>query len=264
MVTGAAGGIGRAVALRLARDGAHVAVADVREGRAQSTAEAIAATGRHASAHSIDVADPAAWPAFVESVLGHHGHVDILVNNAGIAVLGDFADISPADARRQMEVNFWGVYNGCHFFLPHLLARPEAHIVNISSLFGLIGVPQNSLYCASKFAVRGLTESLMVELAETPVSLTSVHPGAVATDIARDAVYTGDERSHRRGMKAIANGISPEQAADIIVDGMRSRRERVLVGRDAQLMDRIVRWAPSSHRKLTGLLARRIFGRKAT
>ncbi|MFT4627214.1 MAG: NAD(P)-dependent dehydrogenase (short-subunit alcohol dehydrogenase family) [Myxococcota bacterium] len=261
VVTGAAGGLGRALAVELARAGAHVAVADIRPGPIAETADAVRAQGRHASAHVLDVADESAWPGFVDAVLSEHGAADIVVNNAGVALLGNFADIEPADARWQIDVNFWGVYNGCHFFLPHLLTRPRAHIINISSLFGLIGVPQNSLYCASKFAVRGLTESLISELADTSVRLTCVHPGAVATDIAKDARMPGDGMSRRRGEKVIAAGVTPDAAAATIVSGMRARRERVLVGRDARLMDRIVRIAPTGHRRLVRAVAGRIRGR---
>jgi NAD(P)-dependent dehydrogenase (short-subunit alcohol dehydrogenase family) len=170
-------------------------------------------------------------------------------------------DIPYADAKHQIDVNFWGVYHGCRSFLPHLLERPEARIINISSLFGLIGVPSNSLYCASKFAVRGLTESLMSELADTSVRFTSVHPGAVATDIARDASLHGDALSRRRSEKVISNGITPERAADIIVDGVRAGREKVLVGPDAHVMDRMARLAPTGHRYLVRHLATRL-GRK--
>ena len=262
VVTGAASGIGRALTLELARRGAHVAAADIDGDGAEQAAAGVRALGRHASAHALDVGDGAAWPGFVEAVVGAHGAPDLLINNAGVSLLGSFADTSPEDARWQVEVNFWGVWNGVHHFLPLLRERPEAHIVNLSSLFGLVGVPQNSMYCASKFAVRGLTESLITELADTPVRLTSVHPGAVATDIANRARHAGDDVSRRRSSKVIANGVSPEEAARTILDGVQAGRERVLIGRDAAVMDRIVRLAPVRHRWLVRRVAARIRGRQ--
>ena len=181
VVTGASGGIGRAVALELAGRGAHLAIQDLRPEPLEETAEAARAMGRTVLSRVFDVSDGSEMGAFAQAVRSEMGGAHILVNNAGVSLTVPFVEGTLEDFKWVMDVNLWGVVYGCEYFLPQLLAQDEGHLVNLSSLFGFIGVPSQSAYCAAKFAVRGLTESLLLELAHTQVGVTCVHPGAVAT-----------------------------------------------------------------------------------
>ncbi len=185
VVTGAGSGIGRALAQELARRGAHLALADLSEAALADTAAGIAATGRRVTTHVVDVADAARMEAFAEAVVAAHGRVELLVNNAGVSVTGTLEEQSLDDWRWIVGVNFWGVVHGCKFFLPHLRKNREAHIVNLSSMLGFLGMPTQSSYCATKFAVRGLSEALWAELHGSGIGVTSVHPGGVKTNIVR-------------------------------------------------------------------------------
>ncbi|HVW30512.1 MAG TPA: SDR family oxidoreductase [Polyangiaceae bacterium] len=247
VVTGAAGGIGRAVAERLARAGCHLALCDRNESALATTAEAVEALGRRASRHVIDVSKRADMDALAEEVLSYHGGVHVLVNNAGVTVISAFQNQSLDDFEWLMGVNFWGVVYGCKVFLPALLAADEAHIVNLSSVFGILGVPMQTAYCASKFAVRGFSESLRAELSETRVGVTSVHPAGVATNIVRDARYSAlAEGSMKRGLiDRFARGMQPpEVIADRIVTAIRRNESRVLVARGARAIDVLQRASP--------------------
>src|SRR5688500_7008848 len=189
VVTGAASGIGRGIARALARRGADLALADLNEPGLAETATIVSPHGVTVSRHELDVADRAAVAAFPDAVEQAHGRADILVNNAGVAVGGTFVEIAEEDFEWLFEINFWGVVRMTRAFLPLLRRSDEAHIVNISSLFGLIAPPGQSAYCASKFAVRGFSESLRRELeAEgAKIAVTTVHPGGVNTMIAENA-----------------------------------------------------------------------------
>ncbi len=213
VVTGAASGIGRATALELARKGCHLALADVNEDGVGATAEQVRALGRRASSHSVDVADRAAMERFAADVLAEHGAVHIVVNNAGVAILGSFEEHSLEDLDWLLGINLWGVIYGCKLFLPALREADEGHIVNISSVAGFQGLAGMSSYCASKFAVRGLTEALRHEIAQYDIGATSVHPGVIATNIPTAARTTADAlESHRqRGVRAFERfGHSPD------------------------------------------------------
>jgi len=250
VVTGAGSGIGRATAVELARRGADVAVTDVVEERLRSVVSEIESLGQRASSHAFDVADREAWQALHDAVVADRGRVSIVVNNAGVALTGPFMECDPADLDWQLQVNLYGVMHGCHVMLPTLLDQPEAHIVNVSSLFGLISVPDNAAYCMSKHAVKALSECLMVELPRH-VRVTSVHPGAVATRITRDGRYRpGAGMSERATHKVIDNGVAPEQAARLIVDSIEQGSERLLIGRDAKLMAAIRWMMPERNRSL--------------
>jgi NADP-dependent 3-hydroxy acid dehydrogenase YdfG len=251
VVTGAGSGLGRALAIELARRGCDVALTDRDEARLVEVAQAIAALGRRASAHTFDVADRQAWPPFVEAVLADHGRVHLVVNNAGVSLSGPFARCSLDDIGWQLGVNVDGVVHGCHFLLPILQQQEEGHIVNISSIFGLIAMPENSAYCMSKHAVRALTEVLEMELWGTSVRVTSVHPGAVATRIAIDGrLREGGAIDRERAHGLIARGMPPERAAQIVADGIQADRRRIVVGRDAKLLE-LVQWlAPLLYRNL--------------
>lgn len=259
VVTGAGSGLGRALAIELARRGCDVAVTDRDETRLAEVVAAVEACGRRASAHAFDVADRAAWPPFVEAVLQQHERVHLLVNNAGVSLAGPFASCSLDDIEWQLGVNLYGVVHGCHFLLPVLQEQDEAHIVNVSSLFGLITMPENSAYCMSKHAVRSLSEALEMELWGTNVRVTSVHPGAVATRIAVDCRHReGGQIDLERAQEVIARGMPPEQAARIVADGIVADRRRILVGRDAKVLAALQWLMPVGYRGLiVRFLARR-------
>lgn len=253
VVTGAGSGIGRATSVLLAKKGCRVALADVNPQGLEETARLIREQAGSVSTHEVDVADRARMQRFTEEVLSEHAGVHILINNAGVSVNAKFEDHSIEDFEWLMGINFWGVIYGCKFFLPHLLAADEAHIVNISSVFGLVGVPQQSSYCASKFAVRGFTESLRAELSGTRVGVTSVHPGGVATNIAAASRVAGDDKlrqGHERTVKLFRNMLAPERAAEHIVRGIEGRRARVLITRESHLLDLAKRVAPTASNRL--------------
>jgi len=249
VVTGAASGIGRHTAIELASRGCHVALADVNRTGLEEVKAAVLGLGRRATVHEVDVADREAMSAFSEAVMGAHGAVHVLVNNAGVSLTANFVDQSLDDLRWVMDINVWGVVYGCHFFLPHILKQDEGHIVNLSSLFGLIGVPSQSAYCLSKAAVKGFSESLDMELASTHVGLSCIHPGAVATEIVRNGRLRSGVDEARAG-RIIDKGMAPQQAAQIIVDAVSAGRKRVLVGRDAQFISLIQRLFPTYYRRL--------------
>jgi len=259
VITGAAGGIGRAIALSLARRGCHLALADIDEaGLAQSQAQA-AAFGVRVSRHRLDVAVPEDVAALPAQVLSAHGRVDLLVNNAGVALGGYFDQVSETDFDWVMEINFHGVVRMTRAFLPQLVASDDARIVNLSSVFGLISPPGQCAYSASKFAVRGFSNALRHELAATRVGVSVVHPGGVATAIAQNArVSPGLTADELRGRLALAEKLlrmPPAEAGEIIARGVEKRRARILVGRDAVIISLLERLAPVHYWRV---LARRI------
>jgi NAD(P)-dependent dehydrogenase (short-subunit alcohol dehydrogenase family) len=246
-VTGAAGGIGRAIADKLAAAGCHLALCDRNEAGLAETAESVQARGRRASRHVVDVSKRPSMEALVADVLSFHGGAHILVNNAGVTVISTFESQSLDDFEWLMGVNFWGTVYGCKLFLPALLAADEAHIVNLSSVFGILGVPMQSAYCASKFAVRGLSESLRAELSSTHVGVTSVHPAGVATNIVRDARYSARAVGSMRDnlVDRFTKQAQPEEIADRVVEAIRKNRPRVLAARGARVIDTMQRASPA-------------------
>lgn len=262
VVTGAGSGIGRALAWELGLRGCRLALLDSDGGGLADTAARIAGAqaGSPPLVQPVDVSVADQVHTAAEAVLEAYGQVDVVVNNAGIAHGGrPFWELPERDFARVLDVNFWGVVHGTRAFLPHLLPRPAAALVNMSSVFGLIGVARQSAYCASKFAVRGFTESLRMELRERAphVRAISVHPGGVRTAIARNSLPVGQpDDVHRAGVAAFDDRMartSPERAATTIVEGIREGRERVLVGTDARALDLVARLLP---RRYTGLLLR--------
>jgi len=251
VVTGAASGIGRATALRLAREGCTLALVDLDEDRLDETAQSVEALGAKASRHSADVADATRMARLPSEVVAEHEAVHIVVNNAGVSVLKSFEDHSLDDFEWLIGVNFWGVVHGCKFFLPELRKADEGHIVNISSMFGFIGVPGQSSYCASKFAVRGFTESLWAELREGPIGVTSIHPGGVATGIAR-SVRVNSEAARDLLQKSFDDhGHPPEDVAEAILTGIRKNKLRVRTGRESFFVDWAKRLFPVGfHRRV--------------
>ena len=197
-VTGAASGIGRALALELAARGCDLALADRDEAGLQQVAAEIGKdAGRKVSTHRVDVGEPAQIQEFARAAIAAHPGLNIVINNAGVALLGGFNEVDQAQMEWLININFWGVVHGTRAFLPHLSHKPEAHIVNLSSIFGIIAPPGQTAYCAAKFAVRGFSESLRHELAmaNSPVKLSVVHPGGVLTNIVRNSrTGAGDHR----------------------------------------------------------------------
>ena len=252
VITGAASGIGRALALRLAREPvAGIAIADVDADGLAETEKLLGKTNLKTTAHRVDVASETQMRAFAEAVVERHGRATHLINNAGVALGGSFREISLDDMRWLLDINFWGVVYGTKFFLPYLEREKSAHIVNFSSLFGLVAPPGQAAYAASKFAVRGFTETLRHELVGTSVAVSVVHPGGVRTGIADNArigagvVSTAAEIEERK--KKINRNLSrttPERAAEIIVRGIKARNPRIVVGADARLLGFIARVFP--------------------
>lgn len=244
-VTGAGSGIGRALAIELAGRGSHLALSDVDETGLFETVARCEGAGVKVTSHRLDVADRAAVHAWADQVVADHGRVNLIVNNAGVAPAATVESMSHEDFAWLMDIDFWGVVHGTQAFLPHLIAAGEGHVVNISSVFGLISVPSQSAYNAAKFAVRGFTDALRMELdlADSGVSATTVHPGGIKTNIARNArvddsvtEVAGDaEAARRRFDKALIT--TPERAARQILTAVERDRRRVLVGPDAKVVD---------------------------
>jgi short-subunit dehydrogenase len=257
VVTGAASGIGRAVALELARRGAALALSDVNEKGLEETRAMIGAVpSNRIRIDRLDVADAPAIERYAAIVKESLGDADFVFNIAGLTRVGTFEETSLAAFEKVIDVNFWGVVRMTKAFLPQLLAT-KGGVVNISSLFGFIGFPGQTHYCASKFAVRGFSETIAAELAEKGVRVTSVHPGGVATAIARNATLDAlpkgakdrAEIEQRFDKAAIT---SPERAAAIILDGAAKGKRRVVVGRDAKIVSFIQRLFPESYPRVLG------------
>lgn len=247
VVTGAGGtGIGNALARELAARGARLAICDV--AALDTTREQVEALGAQCLAATVDMSDKAAIDGFVADVLAHFGHVDLVVNNAGIA-LGDrtFGELTPEDFERITDVNYWGVVHTTQRFFPHLLERPEAAVVNLSSSQGILALPYLVPYCTTKFAVRGFTDSLRAELKVRGVrhlTVHTVHPGAVATDITLHADYQGD--GSQKFHEALQRGTSADDAARIILEGVRKRRGRIFIS-DGRAQDLLARLLPEHY-----------------
>jgi NAD(P)-dependent dehydrogenase (short-subunit alcohol dehydrogenase family) len=259
-ITGAGSGIGRALALRCVRAGAHVAISDVNQAGLDETAEAgrkAAGAGRVFAAR-LDVGDRDAIYAWAANVRKELGPADVIVNNAGVSLSQTVAEMRDEDFRWLMDINFWGVVHGTRAFLPHLQERPEGHVVNISSVFGIIAVPTQSAYNASKFAVRGFTESLRMELAGTKVRVTCVHPGGIDTNIVANGRHYQDPSGNRTDVATLAKSFrkdartSPDEAARQIVEAILHDQPRLLIGVDAMLIDRMQRLLPATYDRLVG------------
>lgn len=262
VITGAASGIGAALAANLAARGCHLALADRNANGLAQVAAAARARGVTVSEHTLDVANVEALAALPEEVLATHGRVTVLVNNAGVALGGTFDQVTMDDFAWLFDINFWAPVRLTKAFMYVLQREQAAHIVNISSLFGLVAPPGQTAYCASKFAIRGFSESLRHELLGTPVSLTVVHPGGVRTAIASSArVPQGvDPEEARLAAKEFEKLLvtKPEDAAEQIAKAIAARQKRLLIGGDARAVDRIQRLLPASYWKLIGRRTRNV------
>jgi short-subunit dehydrogenase len=254
-VTGAASGIGRALALELAARGCDLALADRDEAGLQQLAAEIGKAGsRKVSVHRVDVGEPDQISDFVTAAIAAHPGLNIVVNNAGVALLGGFNEVDQAQMEWLFNINFWGVVHGTRAFLPHLSTQREAHIVNLSSIFGIIAPPGQTSYCAAKFAVRGFSESLRHELAmaNSPVRLSVVHPGGVLTNIVRNSRTGSAVTDNARRAESIdrfdnAARTTPAAAAQRIVTGIERNQPRILIGFDAQFTDLLQRLRPATY-----------------
>jgi short-subunit dehydrogenase len=267
-VTGAAGGIGRALALELAARGADLALADRDEAGLASVAAEIG-NRQKVTTHRVDVGEPADIAAFAQAAIAAHPSLNIVINNAGVALMGLFSEIDQSQMEWLMNINFWGTVHATRAFLPHLATRPEAHIVNLSSIFGIIAPPGQTAYSASKFAVRGFSESLRHELqmANSPVRLSVVHPGGIATNIARNSrTGSGMTDNARRAesierFEAVAKK-TPQAAAQRIIDGIEKNELRILIGSDARFMDLLQRFRPTTYWAMLAKLIEKRANRK--
>lgn len=261
VVTGAGSGIGRALTLELVRRGARVAISDWDGAGLEETARQAVELGGDVRSDVLNVAEREAFIAYAASVREQFGNANLIFNNAGIAFTGDVEESEFKDIDRVMDVDFWGVVNGTKAFLPQLIASGDGHVVNTSSIFGLFAMPSQSAYNAAKFAVRGFTESLRQEMLvnRRPVKVTCVHPGGIKTNIARNAGQA-EGRNHDNlaaSFDKVAR-TSPSKAAEVILDGVRKGRPRVLIGADAILLDGFVRLTGARYQRLFALLGRRV------
>ncbi|HVN64651.1 MAG TPA: SDR family NAD(P)-dependent oxidoreductase [Candidatus Binataceae bacterium] len=258
-ITGAGSGIGRALALDLARQNCALALSDINEKVLAETAALITPHQVKMTTCKVDVADRTAVHAWADRVVRDHAGVNLIFNNAGVAHAGAIEDTDYADYEWIMGINFWGVVYGTKAFLPHLKKSGDGHIVNVSSIFGIFAQPAMSAYNASKFAVRGFTESLRQELdlMKCGVSATCVHPGGIKTNIAINARMTGsmldiakqDEQSRKEATERLFR-TPPEKAAQRILAGVRRNARRVLIGPDAAVLDKMQRMLPTSYQRL--------------
>lgn len=256
VVTGAGGGIGAATSRLLAERGCRLALADIDPAALATTAGAIREAGGTATTHVVDVADADQVAALPDAVLAEHGACHVLVNNAGVTTAGRIEDETLDDLRWLVGINVWGVVHGCRAFLPHLRAADRGHIVNMSSMVGLLGLPHNGAYSLTKGAVRSFTEALRSELVGTDIHVTAVFPGAIRTGITDAARGPEAGRLAALGRSpAAARALRPPEAvARKVVHAIERDRARILIGPDARALDLAARILPGR----SGLVGRAI------
>jgi butyryl-CoA dehydrogenase len=276
-ITGAGSGIGRGLALELAAEGCHLALSDVDDaGLAGTVAMVEQATGDRGSVRAgvkvssarVDVVDREAVDAWAAATGDEFGQVNLIFNNAGVALSANVSVMTYESFRWLMDINFWGVVHGTLAFLPHLRASGDGHVVNISSVFGLLGIPTQSAYNSAKFAVRGFTDALRTELdiEQCGVSATTIHPGGIRTNIARNARFEFAE--HEEAVDAEQAAVdferitrtTPEKAARLILGAVRKNKRRALIGPDAHLFDAAARISPRASQWALGKVIARNSG----
>ena len=261
VVTGAASGIGRMLAVNLSLEGCNLALADINAAELTETARQIGSL-RRVTTHIVDVASREQVFQFAEEAVKLHGSIDLVINNAGVVVVDLLDSVPLADFEWLMSVNFWGVVYGTMAFLPYLKKQPEGHIINISSVNGILPLPNNGPYCAAKFAVRGYTESLAQEMAETNIEVSCVHPGGIKTGIFRTARlnrFLGNMTA-AKACKVFEEDVcrtTADKAAKIIIAGIKRGKKRILVGTDAKILDLLTRLFPVAAVSLVALFVRR-------
>lgn len=258
-ITGAGSGIGRALAIELGQRSCNLALSDINEEGLRQTVEQMRGLGVHVTSQRVDVAVREEVYAWADAVANDHGNVNLIFNNAGVALGSTVEKMSYGDFEWLMDVNFWGVVYGTKAFLPHLKASGDGHIVNISSVFGLVGIPSQSAYNSAKFAVRGFTESLRQELdmLDYGVSASSVHPGGIKTGIARSArmdssikdLGINDAETREKFEKTFIT--SADKAAQEILRGVQRNQRRILVGPDARVFDWMARFLPTAYQRIS-------------
>ena len=269
VITGAGSGIGRALALNLTGKGARLALSDVDERGLAETVRLVEAAGvPEVRSDRLDVADRAAFGAYAATVADHFGRVNVVINNAGVALAGDFTELEYDDIDWIIGVNFWGVVHGTKEFLPHLIASGDGHLVNLSSLFGLVSMPGQSMYNASKYAVRGMTEAIREEMliAGHRVGVTAVHPGGIKTAIARNSRVAAneDQAATAKFFDEKLAKMTPERAAEIIVKGILGNKARVLVGLDAHALHHLAKLTGSRYQDLVARTSKKVLPAKTT
>jgi butyryl-CoA dehydrogenase len=257
-VTGAASGIGRALARQLSARGAHLALADIDDDGLAETVKLCAGDAVQVTSCHLDVADRDAVHEWADEVAADHGSVNLIFNNAGVSLIASVQSMSYEDMDWLMGINFWGVVHGTKAFLPHLKAAGEGHVINVSSVFGLISLPTQSAYGAAKFAVRGFTDALRLELEMegSGVSCTTVYPGGVKTSISRNArmdasaaaMVGSPEAAHTRFDRTALT--TAERAAEVILGAVEHNRRRVLIGPDAKAFDLLSRLPAGVYQRL--------------
>jgi NADP-dependent 3-hydroxy acid dehydrogenase YdfG len=263
VITGAGSGIGRALAVNLATKGAQLALSDIDTDGLAETVRQAEALGATVKSDQLNVAEREAVLAYADAVVTHFGEVHQVYNNAGIAYNGDLEKSEFKDIERVMDVDFWGVVNGTKAFLPHVIASGDGHIVNVSSLFGLIAVPGQNAYNAAKFAVRGFTEALRQEMlvAKHPVKVTCVHPGGIKTAVARNATVA-DGQSAQGFAEFFDKHMAlhtPEMAAETIIKAVAKGRARVVVGWEAKALDVMARIIGPAYQRIIATAVSRFF-----
>ena len=269
-ITGAGSGIGRGLAVELAGKGCHLALSDVDDaGLAETVAMVEHAAGPRGSVKvsgtHVDVTDRDAVEAWATAIADEFGQVNLIFNNAGVALSADVSAMSYESFRWLMDINFWGVVHGTLAFLPHLKASGDGHIVNISSVFGLLGIPSQSAYNSAKFAVRGFTDALRTELdiEQCGVSATTIHPGGIRTNIARNARFEFAEHAEAVDAEQAAvdferlTRTTPQKAAQLIIGAVEKNKRRALIGPDAHLFDAAARISPRASQWTLGKLIAR-------
>lgn len=254
IVTGAASGIGRGTALELARRGARLAISDLDRAGLAETAKRIEELGTTVTTYLLDVADRDAVYAFAQEIETTHGGADIVVNNAGVAQIARVDELAYEDFEWVMNIDFWGMVYGTKAFLPQMQAKGAGHIVNVSSVFGIVSVPTQAAYNSAKFAIRGFTEALRHEMKDTEIKVSCVHPGGIKTNIVRNARFLQSTQATAR--EDAASGFdklamtTPERAGRVIVNGIAKNKPRILIGFDAKIIDWMQRLLPVSYGRI--------------
>jgi short-subunit dehydrogenase len=250
VITGAASGIGEALALGLARRGARLLLADIDTVGLERVVAAVRAQGAQCHSLITDTGSEAAVYQLAQEAMGVLGGADMVINNAGVGLMAPVAKLLTADAHWLMNINFWGVVYGCRAFIPQLTQRPDTLLVNISSIFAMVSMPTQSIYNASKAAVRGFSDALREELLVPGIDVLCVHPGGIRTNIANaaritDVTMVADTDQEMRDAFTKLARTSPAEAAEVIIRAMQTRKTRVLIGNDAKLMDFLFRLFPT-------------------